>query len=94
MSERLIETAEKFTELVGLHGRVRFKQGSALAIPFDSERFDAVIIQHVAMQISEKEELFAELTQVVKPGPNTSPVNACARPRARGHRKSKTVAGR
>jgi hypothetical protein len=27
-------------------------------------------------------------------GANTSPVNACARPRARGHRKSKTVAGR
>ena len=26
--------------------------------------------------------------------PNTSPVHACARPRARGHRKSKTVAGR
>jgi ubiquinone/menaquinone biosynthesis C-methylase UbiE len=68
LSERLVETAEKFTELVGLHARVRFKQGSALAIPFDSERFDTVIMQHVAMQISEKEQLFAELTRVVKSG--------------------------
>ena len=38
LSERLIETAEKFTELVGLHGRVRFKQGSALAIPKSGSR--------------------------------------------------------
>jgi len=68
LSETLIRTAEKLTELVGLQERVRFKNGSALSLPFYDNQFDAVIMQHVAMQISEKEQLFKELARAVKPG--------------------------
>ncbi len=68
LSETLCETAIKLTELVGLEGQVHFKHGSALNLPFDDDEFDAVTMQHVAMQISEKKQLFSELTRVVKPG--------------------------
>lgn len=68
LSETLLETARKLTELVGLQERVRFNNGSALSLPFNNNLFDTVIMQHVAMQISEKDQLFGELTRVVKPG--------------------------
>ncbi len=68
LSETLCETAIKLTELVGLEAQVHFKHGSALNLPFDDDEFDAVTMQHVAMQISEKKQLFSELTRVVKPG--------------------------
>ena len=45
---------------------VQFRQGSALSLPFSDGEFDVVMMQHVAMQIAEKPQLFAELTRVVK----------------------------
>jgi ubiquinone/menaquinone biosynthesis C-methylase UbiE len=67
LSETLLQTAVKLTDLVGLQERVQFKNGSALSLPFDDNLFDTVITQHVAMQISEKDRLLGELTRVVKP---------------------------
>jgi ubiquinone/menaquinone biosynthesis C-methylase UbiE len=68
LSETLFETARKFTALVGLSEKVQFANGSALALPFDDAMFDVVVMQHVAMQISEKDRLFAELSRVIRPG--------------------------
>ncbi len=67
LSERLYQTAVQFTDLVGMQEQVQFKLASALSLPFDDATFDVAAMQHVAMQISEKEQLFAELTRVVKP---------------------------
>lgn len=67
LSETLFETAQKFTALVGLTEKVQFANGSALALPFEDGMFDVVVMQHVAMQISEKDQLFAELSRVVRP---------------------------
>jgi SAM-dependent methyltransferase len=68
LSETLHRTAVRLTDLVGLGGSVTLVQGSALALPFGDGAFDAVVMQHVAMQIAEKERLFAELARVVRPG--------------------------
>ena len=68
LSEALYQTAIQFTELVGLGNRVQFKQGSALALPFSNGEFDGVVMQHVAMQIAEKDQLFSELTRVIRSG--------------------------
>ena len=65
LSERLYQTSTQLTALVGLEGLARFKQGSALALPFENGAFDVVVIQHVAMQIAQKERLFAELARVL-----------------------------
>ena len=65
LSKRLYQTAMQLTALVGLEGRVQFKRGSALALPFDNGEFDVVVMQHVAMQIAEKDQLFNELERVL-----------------------------
>jgi MPBQ/MSBQ methyltransferase len=68
LSETLHRTAVRLTDLVGLGGTVTLVNGSALSLPFGDGGFDAVVVQHVAMQISEKDRLFAELARVVRPG--------------------------
>ena len=59
------ETAVALTALVGLQDRVKFKLGSALAMPFPTGTFDVVVMQHVAMQIAEKAQLFGECVRVL-----------------------------
>jgi ubiquinone/menaquinone biosynthesis C-methylase UbiE len=68
LSEPVHETALALTALVRLQQQVRHTQGSALALPFPNGSFDVVVMQHVAMQIAEKDTLFAECVRVLKPG--------------------------
>jgi ubiquinone/menaquinone biosynthesis C-methylase UbiE len=68
LSETLHQTSMRLTGLVGLGSQVRLVQGSALALPFADGDFDVAMLQHVAMQISEKDRLFDEAARVVKPG--------------------------
>jgi sarcosine/dimethylglycine N-methyltransferase len=68
LSERLADTAERLTRLVGLSQNVRILNASALALPVEDASFDVVVMQHVAMQIAEKDRLFGELARVVVPG--------------------------
>jgi ubiquinone/menaquinone biosynthesis C-methylase UbiE len=68
LSEVLHGTGEALTQLVRLAGSVRHVHGSALSLPFDAASFDVVVMQHVAMQITEKDPLFAELARVVRAG--------------------------
>jgi SAM-dependent methyltransferase len=56
------------TARVGLHDRVTFRQGSALAMPFAEATFDVVWTQDVFMNIEEKPRLFAEMHRVLQPG--------------------------
>jgi len=55
--------AEKF----GLGERLKYIHGSALEMPFEDESFDIVWTQHVAMNIKEKEKLYAEAARCLKP---------------------------
>jgi ubiquinone/menaquinone biosynthesis C-methylase UbiE len=66
LSASVHQTAVALTALVGLQDQVQFKQGSALALPFADGTFDAVVMQHVAMQIAEKSQLFGECVRVLK----------------------------
>jgi SAM-dependent methyltransferase len=59
---------EMLTEMTGLDSQVRFKEGSALDIPFPDASFDAVWTQHSTMNIDDKETLYAELHRVLRPG--------------------------
>jgi ubiquinone/menaquinone biosynthesis C-methylase UbiE len=68
LSEAVYQTAVALTALVGLQDQVQFTQGSALALPFEEGAFDAVVMQHVAMQIAEKDQLFGECVRVLTPG--------------------------
>jgi sarcosine/dimethylglycine N-methyltransferase len=68
LTEEFCRTGAALTERVGLAGRVTFRQGSALAMPFEDAAFDVAWTQHSSMNIEDKERLYAEIARVVRPG--------------------------
>ncbi len=57
LSEPFVDAARYLTERTGQSGRVSFQAGSALALPFNDGHFDAVLLQHVAMNIADRAQL-------------------------------------
>ena len=68
LTEEYCEVAALLADRVGLGGRVEYRPGNALAVPFDDGAFDAAYTQHVAMNIQDKARLYAEVWRVLKPG--------------------------
>ena len=60
--------AARFARSTGLADRLDYRQGSALAMPFEDGTFDAAYTQHVAMNIADKPALYAEIARVLKAG--------------------------
>ena len=60
--------ATRFARATGLADRLEYREGSALAMPFEDAAFDAAYTQHVAMNIEHKAALYAEVARVLKPG--------------------------
>jgi len=63
-----VRAAEGLAARIGLGGRVRYVQASALALPFADHSFDVAYTQHVAMNIADKPRLYAEAFRVLRPG--------------------------
>jgi ubiquinone/menaquinone biosynthesis C-methylase UbiE len=68
LSEPFTEAARYLTERTGQAEKVRFETGNALDLPFENDCFDAVFLQHVAMNIADRAGLYAEIQRVLKPG--------------------------
>jgi SAM-dependent methyltransferase len=68
LSEPFVEAARYLTERTGQSGQVSFQTGSALELPFDDGRFNLVLLQHVAMNISDRARLYREIRRVLKSG--------------------------
>ena len=68
LSETFIEAARFLTERTGQSGQIAFHAGNALAMPFAAGGFDVALLQHVAMNIAEREALYGEVRRVLKPG--------------------------
>jgi SAM-dependent methyltransferase len=68
LSEPIFETAVALTSMVGLADRVRFTLGNALKMPYEERTFDVVVMQHCAMQVTEKQKLFGECARVLRTG--------------------------
>ena len=66
LSEPFVEAARYLTERTGQNERVSFETGSALELPFDDGHFDAVLLQHVAMNIPDRAQLYREIRRVLK----------------------------
>jgi sarcosine/dimethylglycine N-methyltransferase len=67
LSEPFVEAARYLTERTGQSAQVSFEIGSALALPFGDGRFDVALLQHVAMNISDRAGLYREIRRVLKP---------------------------
>ena len=78
--EEYCRVAETLTERVGLDDRVRFRRGNAVDLPFDDGAFDVVWLQHVSMNVEDKERLFDELHRVLRPGGRLALHEICAGP--------------
>jgi SAM-dependent methyltransferase len=68
LSEPFVDAARYLTERTEQSGRVSFETASALELPFDDGRFDVVLLQHVAMNVSDRARLYREIRRVLKPG--------------------------
>ncbi|TPI30813.1 methyltransferase domain-containing protein [Mesorhizobium sp. B3-1-6] len=68
LSEPFVEAARYLTARTGQAGQVSFEAGSALSLPFEDGRFDAALLQHVAMNIADRPLLYREVRRVLKPG--------------------------
>lgn len=67
LTETYCRVAEMLSARVGLQERTRFRQGSALAMPFPDASFDVVWTEHVQMNIEDKAGLYAEMHRVLAP---------------------------
>jgi len=68
LSEPFVDAARYLTERTGLSEQVSFQTASALELPFGEARFDVVLLQHVAMNISDRVRLYREIRRVLKSG--------------------------
>jgi SAM-dependent methyltransferase len=68
LTEDYVALASELSERTGLGGRTRFRQGSALALPFEDGAFGGAYLIHVAMNIADKAKLFSEVRRVLQPG--------------------------
>ncbi|MDQ2785455.1 MAG: methyltransferase domain-containing protein [Chloroflexota bacterium] len=80
LSEEFCRVGAMLTARTGLSDAVTFQHGSALAMPFADERFDAVWTQHATMNIADKERLYAEIHRVLRPGGRLAMHDALAGP--------------
>lgn len=68
LSPEFVDASNYLTARCGLSDRVTFRVGDALHLPFEAGSFDAVFLQHVAMNIEDRVALYAEVRRVLTPG--------------------------
>ncbi len=67
LSSSFIDVARTLTERAGLSANVTYRQADAVDLPFADGAFDHAWTQHVAMNISDKGRLYANIHRVLKP---------------------------
>jgi len=68
LSEPFVEAARYLTERTSQGDMVSFERGDALDLPFDAARFDAILLQHVAMNIADRGRLYRGIRRVLATG--------------------------
>ena len=68
LTAEFVRIAEMLTRLTGLAGKVDYRQGDALELPFADQSFDVVWSQNAAMNIADRDRLYREMRRVLKAG--------------------------
>jgi SAM-dependent methyltransferase len=68
LTAEFVRVAEMLTRLTGLVDKADYRQGNALDLPFEDESFDVVWSQNAAMNIADRDRLYAGMRRVLKPG--------------------------
>ena len=67
LSPGFIDAATYVTARCALSDRVTFQVSDALHLPFEDGAFDAVFLQHVAMNVENRNALYTEVRRVLAP---------------------------
>src|SRR6201987_3732420 len=67
LTAEFCRVAEMLTRLTGLTGKVGYRQGNALDLPFEDGSFDVVWSQNASMNIADRDRLYSEMHRVLKP---------------------------
>jgi arsenite methyltransferase len=68
ISERMIEWSRRRAREERVQDRIEFQVADVLALPFESDRFDATLCESVLAFVDDKERAISELVRVTKPG--------------------------
>lgn len=85
LSDEYIDAARRLTVLLGMQERVLFHAASALALPFEDDRFDGVWSIQMGMNVEDKSTWLKELHRVVRPGGRVVWYEVCANRNAPVH---------
>jgi ubiquinone/menaquinone biosynthesis C-methylase UbiE len=67
LTAEFVEVAKMLARRTGLADKVSYRQGNALDLPFPDASFDLVWSQNAAMNIADRDGLYAEMRRVLKP---------------------------
>jgi SAM-dependent methyltransferase len=67
LTAEFVEVATMLARRTGLADKVSYRQGDALDLPFADASFDLVWSQNAAMNIADRDRLYAEMRRVLKP---------------------------
>jgi ubiquinone/menaquinone biosynthesis C-methylase UbiE len=68
LNASFVEAAVYLSQRAGLDSSVSYQSADALSIPYRDGSFDFVWTQHTAMNIADRDKLYAEAFRVLKPG--------------------------
>ncbi len=68
ISEKMLSWAQRRARREGVLDRITFRQADIRELPFDDDRFDAVIVESVLAFLEDKEATIQELIRVTRPG--------------------------
>jgi len=85
LTAEFCRVAEMLTRLTRLTGKVSYRQGSALDLPFEDMSFDVVWSQNASMNIADRDRLYGEMHRVLKPGSRLALQEVAAGPGGEPH---------
>jgi ubiquinone/menaquinone biosynthesis C-methylase UbiE len=68
ISEKMLSWARQRARREGVIDRITFRKADVCELPFDDDRFDAVIVESVLAFVESKETAIQELIRVTRPG--------------------------
>lgn len=78
LSEEYCSAAEIINNKLKLNKKIKIQQGNALYMPFNKAEFDVVFMQHVLMNIENKERLYSQIKYVLCPKGRLAFYTICA----------------
>jgi ubiquinone/menaquinone biosynthesis C-methylase UbiE len=78
LTTEFCQIARLLNERLGLGETIEIRNADALDLPVPDGSFDAAVLEHVTMNIADKQRLFREMRRVLRPGGRLALYEICA----------------